>query len=260
MQHVRHARVEPSVQSEIAAGIESYLDGRRAALETPVPGLALARLTAPLSPTPHVYAPSLCVALRGEKHVDLGDRALVFGADRFFLAAIDVPAILSVSTATPERPFIGLQVRLDLDAARLLIAEMDASNFAPTAVGDPFVVTGRITPDLLGTIARFVKLLETPRDIPILGGMLHREMLYRCIRTGTDLRGAAARRGPGGPAGVAQFAEIGSAAGIGSIGGSHRSGSNSRSSATGVRSIRLSTSVRYVSGFFPSRSHETTSE
>ena len=48
---------------------------------------------------------------------------------------------------------------------------------------------------LLGTCARLIELLETPEDIPFLGPLIQREIIYRILRTpqGERLRAIATR-------------------------------------------------------------------
>jgi AraC-like DNA-binding protein len=57
------------------------------------------------------------------------------------------------------------------------------------------LAVGETTVGLLGTCARLIELLETPEDIPFLGPLIQREIIYRILRTpqGERLRAIATR-------------------------------------------------------------------
>jgi len=48
------------------------------------------------------------------------------------------------------------------------------------------MTTGATTPELLDACCRLVELLNTPQDIPVLNGLIQREIIYRILRA--DLR------------------------------------------------------------------------
>ena len=62
---------------------------------------------------------------------------------------------------------------------------------APT--GAPAMATGETTPEFLSACCRLVDLLDVPRDIPFLAGLIQREMIYRILRSleGARLRAVA---------------------------------------------------------------------
>jgi hypothetical protein len=65
---------------------------------------------------------------------------------------------------------------------------------APEAPSDtPAMATGRTTAKLLDACCRLVDLLNTPQDIPYLGGLIQREIIYRILRgrEGARLRAIA---------------------------------------------------------------------
>jgi len=168
-----------SLRQNIEANIVRYLaaasDG-----PTPVPGLGVARLRSPLAPTTYLYEPSLCISARGAKRVLLGDQGFVYDENRFLLTAVGLPTVIAVD-ASPRNPYVGLQVLLDLELARDMIAGMDTNRLDTAQSADPGIATGPVTEELLDAVGRLVKLLDTPRDIPILAALLQREILYRVL-------------------------------------------------------------------------------
>jgi hypothetical protein len=43
------------------------------------------------------------------------------------------------------------------------------------------MATGEVTPELLDACCRLVDLLNTPQDIPVLSGLILREIIYRIL-------------------------------------------------------------------------------
>jgi hypothetical protein len=74
--------------------------------------------------------------LRGQKQIALGHRDIVHSAGQFLLTAIQMPIVVSVADATPDAPYVGLELDLDLDLARQVIAEVDLHQLESTTA-DP---------------------------------------------------------------------------------------------------------------------------
>jgi AraC-like DNA-binding protein len=148
--------------------------------ETPVPGLSVATITSALPPTAYVYEPSLCVCARGTKRVLLGAANLSYDENNFFLTAIGLPTIISVPDATVENPYTALQISLDLNIARQMIADMDMLGSEVVRI-EPGMAIGPLTEDLLDAVARLVQLIDHPHDAAILSSLIHREILYRVL-------------------------------------------------------------------------------
>lgn len=167
----------PSARTELVGMIEAAT-GRESIVRTSVPGLSLSWITSPLPPTSYLYGPSLCVCVRGMKRIDLGGRTFVHPANRILLTAIEMPTIISIESATPGDPYIGLQVDLNLEIARQVIAEIEL-NHIETPHGDACMAIDELTEPLLDAVVRLVRLVESPQDIPVLSGLIQREILYR---------------------------------------------------------------------------------
>ena len=84
----------------------------------------------------HFHGPSLCVCLRGKKQISLGDRDVAHSAGQFLLTAIQMPVVVSIADAAPDAPYVGLELDLDLDLARQVIAEVDLHQLESTTA-DP---------------------------------------------------------------------------------------------------------------------------
>jgi len=165
---------------------------------TPVPGLRVSRLTAPMAPRMFFYEPSLCVCIRGRKRMLVGDTEWTQGPDDFLLYAAGMPSIVTIDQASPSAPYIALLLAFDLELARDMLAEIELSGIPrePSSAG---VMLDRIGADLLDAIARLVALIERPADIAIMAKLLQREIVYRLLTgpRGGQLRKIIAAGSPG---------------------------------------------------------------
>jgi AraC-like DNA-binding protein len=136
--------------------------------------------------------PELIVFVQGEKRIQSGGTELVCNGSTFLLSAIDLPVSSQVTRASIREPILGLTVELDMPMVREILSQDEFSTPASSSSAHGMVV-GRNTPELLGACLRLVNLLDAPRDIPFLGSLLQREILYRLLRSpeGKHLRAIA---------------------------------------------------------------------
>lgn len=147
---------------------------------TPVPGLRVARLTAPVPPTAHFDAAYLCVCVRGRRRVAAGDAVILHEESHCILTAVEVPTIIAIPDASPAHPYTALRIDLDLGLARQVMAEIDIDG-PDTVAADACLAVVELDAVLLDCVARLVALLERPADIPFMAPLLHREILYRLL-------------------------------------------------------------------------------
>lgn len=146
-----------------------------------VPGLGVGRLTAPMAPMTMVYDPSLCMCIRGSKNMVVGEQRFTQTEDRFLLFCAEMPAIVSIDDASPEKPYTALLIHLDLDVARQIMAEIDIHGIAVRPRMDSCMAYGKVDGDLLDAVLRMVRLIERPFDMPIMRGLVQRELLFRLL-------------------------------------------------------------------------------
>ncbi|MAM59375.1 MAG: AraC family transcriptional regulator [Salinicola sp.] len=154
--------------------------GNQMERETHLPGLNFFKVTTPQPPTPYLYEPSLAIIIRGRKRVVLGNTTYIYDASRFLLTAVNLPTITEVTDASPERPYLSLLMKIDLQMARQLIA--DVETLGPKAeIQHKAMATGPATVDLMDATSRLVRLLDQPHDMLHLGSLVQREILYRVL-------------------------------------------------------------------------------
>ncbi len=147
---------------------------------TPVPGLAVARLSSAGMPTSYLFEPSLCLIAQGSKRVLLGQTTYRYDESTFLLTAVGLPTVVQVERASEKAPYTSLQLNLDLGMARQLIADMELHGHQ-TVWAESGMMTGPVTQDLLDPVLRLVGLLHRLKEIPILAPGIHREILYRLL-------------------------------------------------------------------------------
>ena len=134
----------------------------------------------------------MTVIAQGRKRVELGRTAFVYGPSRFLLTSIDLPVDSRIIEASEAVPCLALSLKLEMPVVReLLFPRRDSVPDAPP--DSPGMATGETTPEFLDACCRLVDLLHTPQDIPFLGGLIQREIIYRILRgpEGARLRSIA---------------------------------------------------------------------
>jgi AraC-like DNA-binding protein len=180
-----------ALRKELARTIASFV-GSKERLITDIPGLLLSRRTAPTAPASATYEPSLAVVAQGRKRADLAGTTFIFDESRYLLTSLDLPVICNVIEASEKVPYLCFVLKLDMPVVRELLSRDEI--LSPVAQSDsPAMATGETTVELLDACCRLVDLLNTPRDIPFLSGLIQREIIYRILRgpEGARLRAIA---------------------------------------------------------------------
>jgi len=135
------------------------------------------RLSEKTQPNGMIYVPSLCITVQGAKEVTFGDSVFDYGEMAFLLVSVEMPAFGRVTRASKERPYIGITIDLDVGIFREVMDELDE---APTPTNDQGigVFAATLEGGLADCVERLVRLLDTPRAIPILRPTILREICY----------------------------------------------------------------------------------
>ena len=159
---------------------------------TPVPGMALYRRTAPTACVLATYEPSFTVFVQGRKRINLGGTVYVCDETSFLVSSIDVPAESQILEASQRIPMLSMFFRLDMPTVREIISKEELPEPMTTVRGRGLAV-GKTTAGLLSACTRLIDLLETPDDVPFLGQLILREIVYRVLRSpqGARLRAIA---------------------------------------------------------------------
>lgn len=172
---------------KIAAGVG--LAENRA---TAISGLSLHRRAAPTAPCSATYEPGVTVIAQGRKRVDLGPTTFIYGESRYLLTSLDLPIVSQIIEASEAVPCLAMSLKLEMPLIRELLAQGEIPR-DELPVEHPAMVTGEATVEFLGACCRLLDLLDTPADIPFLGPLIQREIIYRILRgpEGARLRAIA---------------------------------------------------------------------
>ena len=173
-------------RAELARKIALFM-GSEEKRVTDIPGLIVVRRTAPTAPCSLTYQPSVAVIAQGRKRVELGRNVFIYGPSRFLLTSVDLPVISRVVEASEEAPCLALSLKLELPMVRELLSRIDI-HVPEAPSGTPGMAIGETTAELLNACCRLVDVLNTPRDIPFLSGLIQSEIVYRILRSAEGAR------------------------------------------------------------------------
>ncbi len=165
--------------NELAQAIARWT-GDSESVTTAIPELSLHRHTAGTRPANALYDASICVVAQGAKRVLFGDRDYIYDTRSYLLTSVNIPTLYQVITASPEKPFLGLVLRLNIREISQLIVDTNLPALR-TQQSEPGMANGIMSLPLLIAVRRLVQLLDEPQDIPILGPIYEKEISYRLL-------------------------------------------------------------------------------
>ncbi|NBA94734.1 AraC family transcriptional regulator [Pseudomonas sp. R5(2019)] len=148
---------------------------------TAIESLHLVRYCERTSSFPTLAQPALCIMANGSKEVRLGDETYLYNPLNYMVVSVAMPISGRILEACQSNP--SLSIRLDIDPSEIntLIAEAGPLGVPSRPTGRGLYVE-QMDSDLLDAVLRLTRLLETPKDIPILAPLIRREILYRLLR------------------------------------------------------------------------------
>jgi AraC-like DNA-binding protein len=167
-------------QDELAQLIERHT-GRDGVHSTAIPFLFFLRQSFVTEPTYGVFKPSLCIIVQGVKDVWLAQERFRYSPADYLVASLDVPVIAQVIEASSSIPYLALKLEFTpnqiLEVISNSVIRADSKDNAKRAI---FV--NRIESSLLDAVIRLARLLNNPKDIPMLAPIYTQEILYRVLQ------------------------------------------------------------------------------
>ena len=167
-------------RASLADRIARWTAGRNH-FESPVLGLNLHRWETTTEPTSYMLPPSICLIGQGRKRLFLGEETYVYDTHRYLITSVDLPVVTQIIEASPEAPYLGLTLELDLRLIAQLMVGQEMPSGRPSAERLGIAVSAVSAP-LLDAFNRLIDLLETPDDIPTLAPLVKQEIFYRLLR------------------------------------------------------------------------------
>ncbi|MDQ0896126.1 AraC family transcriptional regulator [Agromyces ramosus] len=161
---------------------------------TAIPGVLVSRMNDGGSQDESTTGTVLAVVAQGTKRLSVGGTIHDYGVGQYLVASVDLPVSGHFIDATPDHPALGfgLELRPEVIAEMMLTAA--AAEFNRPARGEsspPAIAVGATSARLLDATLRMLRLLDHPRDIPILAPMIEREILWLIM---SDEQGATVRQ------------------------------------------------------------------
>ena len=190
MQEHNDSRVV-TMRAELARKIAAHV-AVEGAQPTAIPGLGLSRRSFPSACASATYEPTLIVFVQGETRINLGKTIVTCDETTFLLTSVDLPVVSQIVKATVEEPMLGLVLKLDMPLVREILSQQEFHR-GEQAADARGMAAGVTFAELLDPCLRLLDLLDSPQDIPFLGSLLQREIIYRLLRSpqGKHLRAIA---------------------------------------------------------------------
>ena len=136
-----------------------------------VPGLMLRCTTEPTAPIPALFEPVFYVVLQGAKRLTFAGQTHDFATGTCAVATVGLPFISQVIGASPARPYVGAELRLDPG----VIADLQLTLPDVAARDVPSFAAAPADATMLEPFGRLLRLLATPADraramLPVASG------------------------------------------------------------------------------------------
>jgi AraC-like DNA-binding protein len=174
-------------QVELVALLNRLTGGAEGSVDTAIEGLHLHCVRSPGQPKPAVARPALGLIAQGCKRLLVGGEVYEYDPMHYLVTSMDLPVTGKVIIADAAEPYLGLSLDLHVKEIADLIRDESLPPLEPMSAAAAMFVT-RLSVTLLDAVLRLLRLLETPRDIPILAPLARREILYRLLMDGQGAR------------------------------------------------------------------------
>jgi len=139
-------------------------------------------------PTVSTTGTVMVLMAQGAKRMAVGDHVHDYHGGQCMVACVDLPLTGHFTEASPSVPALGFALTLKPAAIAELLLHPAAANFPRTtrgATASSGIAVHDAPTELIDAVLRMVRLLDRPRDRPILAPMIEREILW-LLMSGRD--------------------------------------------------------------------------
>jgi AraC-like DNA-binding protein len=172
-------RREPPMPSPLADAITSFIDaqgGGEGHFPTAIEWLTLVRCSR-ATLLHMIYKPTLCIVAQGAKQVTLGEDVYDYHALQYLLVSLEMPLLGRVTRASADEPYLSLALDFDSGMMHEVMDQLDECPTPNREVGAGVFVDDLDAP-LNDCVLRLLRLLATPRAIPVLAPSILREICF----------------------------------------------------------------------------------
>ncbi|NQX33313.1 AraC family transcriptional regulator [Herbiconiux sp. VKM Ac-2851] len=147
---------------------------------TAIPGVLVSRMDDGGSQDESTTGTILAVVAQGTKRISVGGAVHDYGAGQYLVASVDLPVSGHFTDASREHPALGFGLELRPEVIAELMLTAAAADFPRPSRGPSpsALAVGDTSPRLLDAVLRMLRLLDHPRDIPVLAPLIEREILW----------------------------------------------------------------------------------
>jgi AraC-like DNA-binding protein len=167
-------------QQELARLIKNYSE-QNSLHETEIPSLFFYNESHTTEPRYRVFKPSFCVIVQGEKEYMLAQEKFRYRPGEYFVASVDLPITGQVIKANPNKPYLSLKLEFDPGDIVEVLSDADIKT-NPRKNAKRAVFVDKLETSLFDAVVRLARLLDNPKDIPVLAPLFKKEILYRLLQ------------------------------------------------------------------------------
>lgn len=132
----------------------------------------------PTPPTPALFEPKFYLLLQGAKRLAIAGGVFDVMAGSCAVASVGLPFSSAVVEATPKRPYLGVELRLDAGIISGLLLNMPDSSKRQSGA----ITFGQVDEAILDPLGRLLALLDVPTEVPVLAPQYERELCFRILQ------------------------------------------------------------------------------
>ncbi|WP_198292779.1 AraC family transcriptional regulator, partial [Mesorhizobium sp. STM 4661] len=168
------------MSSSLLVAVTAYVEaqgGGQGLFPTQIGAVHILRSFQERLPMRQIYKPSICVVIQGAKEINFGEETLRYGTMECLAVGMAMPATGRIVEASPDLPYTGVTIDLDVAVIRDVLEQMDTPP-APSTSPGPCMFVRRVDEPLAECVLRLIRMCETPKAIPILYPSVMREICY----------------------------------------------------------------------------------
>ncbi len=143
-----------------------------------MPGVHLMRFGWRSLPLVAKQGPCMAMVFQGAKGVEFGQTHLKYGAGQYLLASMDLPATSRIVSASKAHPLLAAGMELDFAELKEVIQRCDT---LPPPSSQSGMTVFDADDELLESVVRLLRLIDTPQHAKPLAPLVRQEILYRLL-------------------------------------------------------------------------------
>ncbi|WP_440961903.1 AraC family transcriptional regulator [Paenibacillus nitricinens] len=167
-------------QNELVKIIDHYTE-KDGVHPTAIPSLFFIRDSNASIPRHGVYKPSFCMVVQGAKEVWLAQERFRYTPSDYLIASVHLPVTAQVTEATSAVPYLGFKLEFTPSQILEVLQESEVRVYAKENPKRAMFVS-QMESSLMDAVLRLARLLDQPKDIPVLAPLFTKEILYRVLQ------------------------------------------------------------------------------